>query len=92
MVSCNVLSCWTQLVVFFFFAGYEIFMDSDLKIQISKNGLHLKLKLHPLWRTAQLKIQKTILVSHTHPLKFISAPQKAKHFIGHTQTLATQAS
>ena len=49
MVSCNVLSCGTQLVGVFFvvvLSGCYIFSDSDLQIQISKNGLHLKLKLH----------------------------------------------
>ena len=51
MVSCNVLSCWSQLVSVLFFCGMLNFLSSDLQIQISKNGLHLKLKLHPLWRT-----------------------------------------
>ena len=37
-VSCNVLSRWAQLV--------SVFSRTDSDIQISKNGLHLKLKLH----------------------------------------------
>ena len=41
-----------SLVLFFFFAGCWILSDSDLQIQISKNELHLKLKLHHLWRIA----------------------------------------
>ena len=43
------------------------------------------IEISPLALSTQSKIQKIrliILVSHTHPLKFISAPQKAKHFIG----------
>ena len=43
-VSCNVLSRWAQLV--------SVFSRTDSDIQISKNGLQLKLKLHQLWRTA----------------------------------------
>ena len=43
--SCNILSCWAQLDSVFLW-------DSDLQIHISKNGLHLKLKQHQLWRTA----------------------------------------
>ena len=40
------------LVFFLFFYGMiKILSDSDFQIQISKNGLHLKLKLHQLWRT-----------------------------------------
>ena len=33
-----------------FLVGYLILTDSDLQIQISKNGLLLKLKVHRLWR------------------------------------------
>ena len=43
------------------------------------------IEISPLALSTQSKIQKIrliILVSHTHPLKFISAPRKAKHFIG----------
>ena len=40
-----ILSRWAQLDSVFLW-------DSDLQIQILKNGLHLKLKLHQLWRTA----------------------------------------
>ena len=40
MVSCNVLSCWAQLV--------SVFSTTDSDTQISKNGLQLKLKLHKL--------------------------------------------
>ena len=43
-VSCNVLSRWAQLV--------SLFSTTDSDIQISKNGLQLKRKLHHLWRTA----------------------------------------
>ena len=45
MISCNILSCWAQL-------DSVLLWDSDLQIHISKNGLHLKLKQHQLWRTA----------------------------------------
>ena len=42
----------SSLVFFLFFCGMiKILSDSDFQIQISKNGLHLKLKLHQLWRT-----------------------------------------
>ena len=34
------------------FLAVKILTDSDFQIQISKNGLQLKLKLHQLWRTA----------------------------------------
>ena len=47
-------------LVFFFWQDVKFsWIDSDLYIvQISKSGLHLKLKLHPLWRTTLwLKIQ-----------------------------------
>ena len=43
------------------------------------------IEISPLAPSTQSKIQKItliILVSHTRPLKFISAPRKAKHFIG----------
>ena len=40
----KVLSRWAQLV--------RVFSTTDSDIQISKNGLQLKLKLHQLWRTA----------------------------------------
>ena len=43
------------------------------------------IEISPLALSTQSKIPKIrliILVSHTHPLKFISAPRKAKHFIG----------
>ena len=33
MVSCNVLSCWAQIVSVFFFAGCQILSDSDLQIK-----------------------------------------------------------
>ena len=49
-VSCNVLSRWAQLVSSSF-AGC-LFLLNDLQIQIWKNGLQLKLKLHKLGRTA----------------------------------------
>ena len=49
-VSCNVLSRWAQLVRSSF-AGC-LFLLSDLQIQIWKNGLQLKLKLHKVRRTA----------------------------------------
>ena len=45
-VSCNVLSRWAQFVSSSF-AGCS-FLLSDLQIQIWKNGLQLKLKLHKL--------------------------------------------
>ena len=52
---------------FFFSCGMLIFSDSDLEIQISKNGLHLKLKLHSLWRTALwLKILTKNCFGFTH--------------------------
>ena len=35
----------------FFVGCLKILSDSHLQIQISKNGLHLRLKLHQLWRT-----------------------------------------
>ena len=39
-----------------------------LQIQISKNGLHLKLKLHPLWRTSLcLKVLTKNYFGFTHP-------------------------
>ena len=42
----------SSLVFFFFLQDVKFSrIDSDLYIQISKSGLHLKLKLHPLWRT-----------------------------------------
>ena len=43
------------------------------------------IEISPLAPSTQSKIQKIkliILVSHTRPLKFTSAPRKAKHFIG----------
>ena len=45
-VSCNVFSCWVQLVSVFL----RDVKFPDLQIQILKNGLHFKLKLHQLWR------------------------------------------
>ena len=62
MVPCNVLSCWTQLVSVFFWGGegggVKFSRIVIYRSKISKNGLHLKLKLHPLWRTTLwLKIQ-----------------------------------
>ena len=48
----------SSLVLFFLQDVKFSRIDSDLYIQISKSGLHLKLKLHPLWRTTLwLKIQ-----------------------------------
>ena len=43
------------------------------------------IEISPLAPSTQSKIQKItliILVSHTRPLKFISTPRKAKHFVG----------
>ena len=57
------------LPVMFCHAGPSslIFSDSDLQIQISQNGLHLKLKLHPLWRTTLwLKLQTKNYFGFTH--------------------------
>ena len=48
MFSCNVVSRWAQLVSFL-----NCLLDVELsRIAIYKNELHLKLKLHQLWRIA----------------------------------------
>ena len=93
MVSCNVLSCWTQLVSVFFFCRMLNFLGS-IVIYTSKfrrvdctlnwsyihyGGLHCDSKYK----------QKIILVSNTRPLKFISAPREAKHFTGQLWQLMT---
>ena len=93
MVSCNVLSCWTQLVSAFFFFLRDVkfswiviyrakFRRKDCTLNwncIHYGGLHCDSKYE----------QKVILVSHTRSLKFISAPRKAKHFIGQLWQLMT---
>ena len=68
-----------------------IFSDSDLQIQISQNGLHLKLKLHPLWRTTLwLKIQIKNYLGFTHPsAKFHFRSTENKLFIGQLWQLMT---
>ena len=85
MVSCNVLSCWTQLVSVFFFSGMlnfpgtiVIYRSKFRKVDCTLNwscihyaGLHCDSKYK----------QKIILVSHT----FISAPR----FIGQLWQLMT---
>ena len=47
-----VMFCHVGLSSLAFLAGCYILTDSDFHIQISKNGLQLKLKLHQLWRTS----------------------------------------
>ena len=64
--SCNVLSCWAQL-------GSVFLWDSDLQIQISKNGLHLKLKLHQLWRTT-LQLSQDCWLSNEYLLITFDLP------------------
>ena len=82
-----------------FFEGFWILSDGylqtalldGLKRQMSKaridrsDSLIFQHKRRP-WVT---KYKKYILGSHTRPLKFISAPLKAKHFIGQLWQLMT---
>ena len=48
-VSCNVPHAGPSSLVVF--AGSSKILLGDLQIQISKNGLQLKLKLHKIWKT-----------------------------------------
>ena len=51
-LECFAMRGLARWCFFCLFCGMiKILSDSDFQIQISKNGLHLKLKLHQLWRT-----------------------------------------
>ena len=73
--------------------GNNFWIATTLLLPLSNQALIVPIQLrfhHQRHPHILIKIRKkTILVSHMRPLKFISAPQKARHFVGQLWHLMT---